>query len=575
MKENTKSQNIAINTDAATVACVAGPGSGKTSVLVARVARLLAGGADPALIAVMTFTNAAARELERRLNDSRTVDDGDVRLGYCGTLHAFALRALRDHGAAIGYGPRLSVLDEEGAGEMLAAKARTLGCRTPVKRLLELKSAGRPARGVSLSVEQTVVAAYYDELLENGMVDLECLLPEFLRLLDRPDCREGMAYEHLLVDEVQDASAQDWAIYDALPARRKFFVGDPDQAIYSFRGGRQDLFLRLIRSSVARVNVIPLEENFRCGRAVCAAANALIGRNVNRAPKDTIARLGAPDGIVTACGYETEGEEVGQVLTRIRALMTPPDGVDPSQIAVLARTNAIAAPFRDALKAAGVQVAEAPRNAAPPDWGLARALVELLASPGNDALAFFYVAARERQRGASEKEAAAKAHSVRQDAARARKSVNALWFNLPRSPALVEVARLMEREGLTAETRAKVNAIAQALPAGSGVLELAADMALTRLLPVEHSAGVHVGTVHGAKGREWDHVFLVGYEDEVTPGNALSVEVAEEERRVAFVGLTRARVGAHFTHSAQRRATWGRQEVLNRTPSRFIAEALQ
>ncbi len=585
MKTFTDSQMEAVNLVARGVACVAGPGSGKTSVLVARVGRLLA---DPYRnrVGVLTFTNAAARNLVERIAASGFAPSAGT-LRYCGTLHAFALRTLRDHGARIGYGPRLAVLDEDAAADLLASKAQAMGSKTPLKKLLALKACGRAdlaRRGFAPSVDETVACAYLDDLRENGLVDLDSLLPEFLRLIlswngVQP---EGWGFDHLLVDEVQDSSAQDWAIYHALPVFNKFFVGDPDQAIYAFRGGRQDLFLEYARR--LDVNRVTLEENFRCRVEVCAAANNLIRHNVRRLLKNTFPGEGRlkDHGVVTRCGYETEGEEVGQVVVRIRALMVGPDPVEPSQIAVLARTNAIAAPFRDALKAAGIPVAEAPKNEAPPDWGLARALIELLAQPDNDTLAFFYVAARERRRGATASEAAHKAHGIRLEAGKTRQSVNALWFKLPRNPAPVEIPALLEREGLTAETRAHVYKLISQLPLGSGVLELAADMGSGGMFYVAEaiSGGVHVGTVHAAKGREWDQVFLVGYEDEVTPALGKGVgdatdETLEEERRLAFVGVTRARVAAHFTHAAQRRATWGRQEVLNRTASRFIGEAVQ
>ncbi len=587
MRTFTDSQNEAINSRASRIACVAGPGSGKTSVLVERVRRLIAEGTPPAEIVVLTFTNAAARELETRLNNAlkdhhKVEGQFNVDLGYCGTLHSYALRALRRHGAAIGYGDRLAILDEEAAADLLASKAKALNCRRPIKELLKLKAEGWPASmvrgGPPPNVADTVVAAYLGDLRENGIVDLDVLLPEFLRLLTVGKGRDllRLCVRHLLVDEAQDSSAQDWAIYDAFPAQNKFVVGDPDQAIYAFRGGRQDLFLQFTNDP--GVQLIRLEENFRCCVEVCAAANNLIRHNERRILKNTFPGAGRlkATGVVTACGYETEGEEVGQVVVRIRALMTEPNPVEPDGIAVLARTNAIAAGFRDALKAAGIPVAEPPKSEAPPDWSLARALVDLLAQPDNDTLAFFYVAARERRRGATASEAAAKAHGIRLEAGKTRQTINALWFKLPRNPDLQEVGKLLDREGLTAETRANVNKLVSQLPPGSGVLELAADMGTGSMFHVSETAsGVHVGTVHGAKGREWDQVFLVGYEEEVTPSKTVLPDVVEEERRLAFVGVTRARVACHFTHAAQRRATWGRQEVLNRTPSRFIREATQ
>lgn len=580
MKQFTESQRRAVLARDPQVACVAGPGSGKTTVLVERVRALIDGGVAPAKVSVVTFTNAAARELEERLNHALKAHHGvegqfQVRLGYCGTLHSLALRALRALGAGLGYGDRLAVVDEDAAADLLASKARSLGCKDPAKKLIELKRAGRPdlgARGRNATVAETALASYFDDLRDAGLVDLDSILPEFLRLLGGPGRPLAGAFDHLLVDEAQDSSEQDWAVYDALPVPNKFIVGDPDQAIYGFRGGRQDLFLNYARRP--GVLQVTLEENFRCSPRVCDAANALIRHNVDRLDKRTTPAAPGPDlGVVNRLVFLNEGEEVARVTARVAALLVQPVGLKPPQVAVLARTNLLAGAFREALAVAGLAVDAPPKADLPPDWSLARALVELLAQPDNDTLAFFYVSARERRRGATAQEAAQKAHAVRLEAGKARRSVNALWFGLPSSPGLDELGRLLDREGISAETRAEVAARARALPPGSGVLELAADMAGDFRHVEQSRNGVTCCTLHAAKGREWDHVFLVGMDGPATAG-AVHRDALEEERRLAFVGLTRARVGAYMSHALQRRETWGRRDLARRTPSPFIAEAL-
>lgn len=578
----TESQGRAIRTRAPLTVTLAGPGSGKSTVLVARIHALIGEGVDPAGIVAISFTNHAAGVLRKRLGEA-------VKIGYVGTLHAYALRSLRLYGGFMGYGDRAAVIDETAALDLLASQMKAQNCKASMTKMLELKREGRPARRNAdgsvrrLTVEETTIAKYYDDLSESGLLDLEGILPEFARLLnlragpsdpiDPLECRAD--FSDLLVDESQDSSAQDWAVYNALPAARKFFVGDPDQAVYSFRGGRQDLFLNLAKRETTEL--ITLEENFRCCPKVCSAANMLIAHNKERVDKKThpanIYQNGYANRLTPAM---TEGGEAAAIAHTIRELHEL--GTKYAEIAVLCRSNAIAASLREEIKACTIPVDEPPRVELPPDWSLAQSLVELLAHPENDRLAFFYVLAREVRDGATQKDAREKAHTVKLEAAKARRSINSLWFNLPKDPNVGFVVELLAKERITKETQARVVELWGQLPAGAdSCAELALEMGRSygESNPAERVAtGVTVATIHAAKGREWDAVILAGFEDETIPGTSIKPEVIEEERRLAFVGITRARMFLLFSSSETRRATWGRQEILQRRPSRFIAEAL-
>ncbi len=579
MKEQqfTDEQILAVSSDHPQILCVAGPGSGKTTVLSARIRRIIEDGGAPKKIVAITYTNAAARNLELRLAKTYDVDTIGPVLGFCGTLHGFALRMLKQHGAGAGYGDRTAVIDEEASRDLLESKAKALGCKVAVDKLVELKRKGKPDNE-TMSVAEITVAAYFDELHEAGIVDFDLILSEFYRLLSSNmgfSTAISAEFTHLFVDEVQDSASLDWMIFESLPLTHKFLVGDPDQAIYGFRGGRSDLMIRFSKEPATKI--IWLEENFRCGSAICDAANALIAHNLQRLEKATVSATDLA-GRVTPFGQTlNEGDEIGQVVGYIRqifaGLTVNFPGLKPSEIAVLSRTNAIAGQFREALKADGVPVVEPPKPDLPKDWGLARALIELLAQPDNDTLAFFYHVAKRIKFGATPNAARATIHDARRDATMIGKSLNAVSTSFPKGLGVEHVAPYLDKEEISLEARMIIAEKIKGLPAGSELIDLALEVARIERPEVEPQveAGVTVTTIHGAKGREWDVVFLVGIEDEIIPGTAKSTDV-EEERRILFVGITRARKAVFLSHAASRRASWGNNPIQNHKPSRFLEE---
>ena len=223
-EHRTPSQLQAINSNSPRILVSAGPGAGKSSTLVGRIQRLISDGIDPQRIAVVSFTNAASKVIEDRL--------GDVKLGVNSTLHGFALRILREFGRSLGYGDRISVISPESAEALLAEKARSLGCKEPIKKLLELKAAGCLMTGETtsrMSLPVIVVSSFLCDLRDAGLVDFDILLEEAAKLCELYPEAVGARYEHLLVDEVQDSSPTDWRIYRALQIPNKFWVGDSDQ----------------------------------------------------------------------------------------------------------------------------------------------------------------------------------------------------------------------------------------------------------------------------------------------------------------------------------------------------------
>lgn len=585
MKNYTAAQTQAIESDSNRILVIAGPGSGKTQTSVERVKRLIHGGVYAGKICAITFTNAAAREFEKRtINALREIygctTDGNFVTGYCGTLHGFALRCLKKYGHTWGYGERIAIIDEEATAELIMSKAKSLGCKSKLADLLEIKTKGLSKERRQLTPAELVIAGYYEDLREAGIVDFDSLLSEFLILLQKDKTAAGAIlteFSHLFVDEVQDSAEIDWQIYDALSIENKFFVGDPDQAIYSFRGGRVE---ELMKRSRKGYEVISLQENFRSHSEVCDAANKLIAHNNNRIFKKTLSSSGKGGFVGTLAIAENEGAEIAGVSNAIKFLTTrhdhigEPDEPPFSEIAILARTNAICSAYRNALKATGIPVDEPARIKKPRDWAYARSIVELLVNPENDTLAYFFLIARGIHKGnLNESIARADAHKWRQGAALSGISINQYTLKLTKIKA-VQVPAALTGMGISRESYMSVVELLKQLPQDAAMVDLALAMGREGEITESKKQGVMITTMHGAKGLEFDVVFIVGAEEEICPGKRKTQTAAdiEEERRLFFVAVTRARKALYIAHAASRVTPW--REIQQHFPSRFLKELL-
>lgn len=596
----TPSQGEAILTDSRDVVVVAGPGSGKTATTVARIKRLIADGVNPAEIVAITFTNAGARELQERLAlevaDSRAkkavtdiLRDGEAvvnteppKLGFCGTLHSFALRMLQEYGEPFGYGARMSLISPESAQDLLASKAKSLGCKTPIKKLLALKAKGRPPPPKTPDLDVLTVIGFLDDLKSAGIVDYDILLDEFRRMVCGDDPEQLQTYlklhnrfSFLFVDEAQDSAPVDWDIYEAFGMASKFFVGDPDQSIFGFRKADMRRFLR--HCQLPGVTVLRLQENFRSTPEVCDIAQRVVSQNKHRLDKATLSAVDHRGAfLVHVC--DSEGMELAFVAQAIKSYRK--EAPFPAEsIAVLSRTNAIAKEFREKLPHMGVPVVALEESDLPFDWPLCRAYLELMVNPDNDALAFFYVKAMKEKAGLSPAAAAEAAHKLRRMAQVQRISLNQLEIGIAKpvtDPALA--LRILADSGISKEAQRIVAEKFHDLPRGATMVELALSIAQVRQYAKEseETGCVHILTAHASKGREFDVVFVVGVEQEVWPGRAArdGDELAiEEERRLLYVAITRARYAAILSAAKTRTQRWGtRAETQTRTPSAFLNE---
>ncbi len=532
-----KEQLEAINDPSPDLLIVAGPGSGKTFTLVERIVAQLDAGTDPAEIVVITYTNAAAHELQQRIGRP---------LGYIGTLHGFCLKLLRQFG---GFNDGLTVLDEDEEKNFIARLKIELAPRSTLVQVTEEIAKGIPSASQGTRTGPELAAfQYYDFLKENNVVTYDAILWFALDLLRSESFVDPWPWTELFVDEVQDCSPLDMNLYNAMPFERRTLVGDPDQAVFGWRGGSVAGILQYAQ----RATVRKLTLNHRSQSDICGLATLLISKNKRRIPKETVAVTAG--GTVDAwLNLPTDAHEYAEIA---KSILTLPEG---KTAAVLVRTNFLVEQVTAALSAHGIEVAARHKAPWPDDWTAARRLVALLAAPNNDYLAFNYLLAKHGE---------AAANKAKLCALETFSPINAI-LQLPTVTHLGDVARALAKEGIGRTSLALIEKAVANMPDGATVADLAVELR-SELLPVFVPDGrVVVSTLHGSKGREWDVVFIAGMDADLIP---LKNQDAEEERRLLFVGITRARERVVLSTALARRSQKWQRATVTAAPSPFFAD---
>lgn len=532
--------------DHPTILTVAGPGSGKTTTLVQRIAHVIDQGADPRAIVAITFTNAAAGELQKRLERD---------LGYCGTLHGYMLRLLKSHGSKAGLRSKVSVLDEEQTESLIDQCLKELNYKGS-RQALDAAIASGPFKvwdKRSMLPEQVAASHFYRMLKQNGLMTFDALLWWGWSLITQhPGVLSGVS--HLFVDEYQDSGRLDAMIYEAMRGRNRFFVGDPDQAIYGFRGATIQNILEL--STDAEVKTVCLEDNYRSGERICIAAQDLIEHNANRVRKRTrAASIEQGMGSIEVLQFDDTHSELVTVANKLRAF-------DFKDCAVLLRTNWLVQEFTKFLTGMGIPVACKKRECRPHDWKKAKFLLAVLNDPENNLAAYWFLEAVHGTKKANEAKLKAMAGG---------RSINEFGLKIPKGVPVSEVPAIMGKAGISTDSITLVEDALRLAGDEPTLGEVILLLAESENAKEEHGRGVVVTTIHGAKGREWESVFLPAFEEEVFIGRKENGQV-EEERRLAYVAMTRAKIRLIISHCAKRKTQWGFKPE-PATPSRFIKEA--
>lgn len=579
-------QQAAVESRAALKVVIAGPGSGKTRTMVEAVKRVaksnIEGGPNVIPIAVMTFTNAGANEFRSRL--------GDVKLAHCGTLHSYCFKLIQRFGGLLGYIPgKVGILpDAERIPRLLACRDK-LGIKISQKTLMAVAA----DRDSWHTARQPLVWQEYEFLLKrNNLVDYDGILRVALNLLQDRGIRLQVKLDYLFVDEFQDSALIDQRIYEAIPAENKMYVGDGDQSIFAFRGANPMGFVHLASSvfdnSLTDAEGFKLELNYRSDIRICEVANNLIAHNKERVAKVIIptsdpkyANGNLHRGTVEVYDYETVAEELARLGGQINMNLAVKDMTQ----AVLYRMNHDVKQCRDYLAAMGIPVQVPKFEQRPADWERAMLLIGLAISP-TEILIERYITL---QIGAKEA-----ARLKLESTANGGEFIGCAKIKMPidwteRDPRSAYL--YLSMNGVGEATLRLMRAFTKDMPPDATLSDLLHDLHTAEEPKASNEAGgVYVGTIHSAKGREWDVVFLPAFEQGILPSlqavkmdfikelpdEALGVNKRpteshiEEERRLAFVAVTRARHELYISHCAHRRGPWG--PVGLGQPSQFLAE---
>jgi DNA helicase-2/ATP-dependent DNA helicase PcrA len=599
---------------------VAGAGSGKTRVLTYRIAWLLGKGlAQPHEVLAVTFTNKAAREMAERVEK---LVGGSLHGGFVGTFHRFALQLLRNHPAEAGLPPRFAIADEDEQRTLIERVLKRLDVpssrmspRVARSRISAAKNAmatpeqlAARARGGDERLIAELYEAYQSELRTAAAVDFDDMLLGAVSLLEREEAlRKGLAsrFRWILVDEYQDTNLAQAQLVCLLGGKQPNLtaVGDEDQSIYRWRGAEIENILNF-EATYPGSRVVTLGRNYRSAEPILQAAAAVIAHNVRRRPKKLSSEVGqgAPVAVYLAADEGDEARFVADEIERLRGT------VSLGEIAVLFRVNAQSRSFEAELvrRTVPYAVVAGTRFWERKEVRDALAYLRLLVVP-DDVLAFrraVHVPARGIGQVAMEHlEAAAVAWEVSLPEAarrlperltpRARLALGEFFRLLGElqtlagsAPAVEVVRQLLERSGLAAqyatedeEDRARRANLDQLVAAAAEAVERGLDLAgfldevalLTDADARREGEAVQLSTLHAAKGLEFDVVFLVGMEDGLLPlrreGNGEADE--EEERRLAYVGMTRARRRLFLTLARVRRVNG---QLLSGRPSPFLLE---
>jgi DNA helicase-2/ATP-dependent DNA helicase PcrA len=616
--------------DAASMLVLAGAGSGKTRVLVHRIAWLIrAESIAPDRILAVTFTNKAAREMRNRIESLLNIPPQNL---WIGTFHGIAHRLLRRHAKEAGLPTSFQILDTDDQQRIVRRLIKSLGLddnRWPAKQALWYinahKDEGRRANHLGESGDpferqmQEIYRAYEDLCNRSGLVDFAELLLRALELLrDSPELLDfyQRKFRHVLVDEFQDTNRIQYAWLRLLTQNNHnlFAVGDDDQSIYSWRGAVVENLQHFQRDYPGHL-LVRLEQNYRSTGTILAAANALISQNQNRLGKNlwTDFHAGEPISIYSAFN---EVDEAHFTVNRIQRWTE--QGHARRDIAILYRSNAQSRQFEEKLVALGIpyRIYGGLRFFERAEIKDALGYVRLVNNRHDDA-------AFERIINTPVRGIGTRTLDVLRDLARSERI--SLWQAMEqliadeaipsrsRKPlmtfqwliqsladrvddldlattiqAIIEHSGLVnhyqkDRDGQAEQRQENLEELVNAARQFGQEPDLDPELSLMEqflshaaLEAGEKQSGdsddcVNLMTLHAAKGLEFDLVFLVGLEEGLFP-SLQSLEDPgrlEEERRLCYVGITRARRRLILTHAESRRI-YGKE--LYPRASRFIRE---
>jgi DNA helicase-2/ATP-dependent DNA helicase PcrA len=620
-------QRLAAETTEGPILILAGAGTGKTRAITFRMANLIARGTPAECILAVTFTNKAAEEMQNRVSDLLLRAGVPTDRPWLSTFHSLCARLLRSEASSAGLPSNFSIFDDSDqlSAIKLAINRLNLGDDELQPRVIlsQISFAKNHAKTAEMLRSEAFTAdarhtadiyAQYEQILaQSKALDFDDLLLRSARLLrDSALVREKWQrrFQYIHVDEYQDTNRVQYDLLRLLtgPHQNICVVGDEDQSIYRWRGADVSILLSFSRDFPS-AKVIRLERNYRSTQSILDAAGAVVKNNPDRLGKTLRAEqpAGANLRYFEARDAQAEAEFVAEELQKLL------DDDSGQSCAVEYRTNFQSRAFEEAFRRRGIryklvggfsfykraEVQDAlayVRLAMHPDddiaflrvlnvppRGIGKTSVEALRDAARNISSSLWTSMEDFVTAATAGRAVAPLRAFMELVARIQSALNEkepadfIRFVLDESGYMAmlkdrnspeDVARIENLQELT-------RAVAESTDAGESFTDfLDAAALVSDADSFEGKPGVTLITLHSTKGLEFDHVFLTGMEENICPHSRSVNEEkgVEEERRLVYVGMTRARKTLTLTRAVYRRVFGNEQQLRASEPSRFLSE---
>lgn len=627
-KLNPEQQKAVLQTEGA-VLVLAGAGSGKTRIVTHRIAHLIDEGVFPDEILAVTFTNKAAEEMQQRVRQllhSKRILGKPV---IC-TFHSLGAKILRESIQALGFQNNFVIYDEEDASKLLKGCLQTLGIQKELAQTKTFKNLISQAKNQLQPIQDLILEdwpssiqklftecyrLYHERLKEANAVDFDDLLCLTVKLFqEHPAILEAyqLRWKYLLVDEYQDTNHAQYLIIRHLSAKNGnlFVVGDPDQSIYSWRGANIRNILDF-EKDFAGATVVRLEQNYRSRENILEAANALIAHNQSRYKKNLWSDRGQGEKITIFVG-SSEREEAFFVIHEIERLRTF-HNVPLKEIAIFYRTNFQSRLFEDFLIkqrlpyiiVGGISfyhrkeikdllsflhmiesdcdfIAFA-RTINLPKRGIGETTLEKIRMRATETKIPIFALCETMM---DVLHLSAKQKEALQSYVALIKQLRAIKAEGPLKRLLIETIRqsgyldvLKEDKETYDDRKANLDELVskaaewEELNQSSSLTSFLEELSLKSTIDDASFSDdkIRLMTLHNGKGLEFQAAFIVGMEEDLFPhaNSRDSQHALEEERRLCYVGMTRAKEYLYLS-AAQMRFIWGTHRMMH--PSRFLRE---
>lgn len=600
-------QAVAVKSNHHRILCLAGAGTGKTRVLTYRIARLYEDGVKPEEMLALTFTRAAGAEMKERIikligEEGRTI--------FCNTFHAWAVKLIRQYAYRLGYTPAFTIYDTEDKTAIIEQIIQDLQYDTTAKKVLEAMDKNTLYRVPFPEGDiERIVKEYTFRCKKNNAIDLDGLIAAVGFLLKDETIQNVVreTWPYIFVDEFQDTDHRQMDILDAINPQNLFVVGDDFQSIYGFRGADVSIIMNMAENP--EYEVVKLEVNYRSTKPIVTAANKLIKHNNQTEKILRNDRLGPEVKVITLDSLE---DEQGYIASLISIIHNREENINLKDFCILGRTNKQIKAVAEALTAADIPNVIRTKSADAMESQEAKKIfswMEAILNPQDDKTIENVLNWPEQTVRPMEKQKA-EFFMLENDCS----LKTALEATKTAVPFLIMYDNITDAICQYYDEDESVSAVDlfEYVLAGTQILDIYIDKGLTnriqtinqiddalrkwqehqveigesataeawlewyrmRMLETQHHEqdeedAVQIMTAHGSKGLEFEAVIIIGCNNKSFP---LARGDIEEERRLFYVALTRAKEYLYLTR-AEQIPTWG-DKMEEAEPSMFLPEMM-